>query len=155
MFSLLRSALMKMGFLSDNTCLRLYCWGMCLWGLILLSFRSSPRSDCLTCLPMWLMHNPSKALCTLNPSVLPSCTWLLMKGTHILLTETYALILPPLPHFLFTLKTFSSSLFLLISFFLIVQSLLLSAFLYLIRYTMLGTYFSWLKRTYDLDPGCW
>lgn len=106
MFSLLRAAFMKMGFLSDNTCLRLCCWGMCLWDLIPFSFRSSPRSNCLTCLPMWLMHNLSKALCTLNPSVLPSCTWLLIKGRHILLTETCALILPPLPHFLFTLKTF-------------------------------------------------
>lgn len=115
MFSLLRAALMKMGFLSDNTCLRLCCWGMCLWDLIPFSFRSSPRSNCLSCLPMWLMHNLSKALCTLNPSVLPSCTWLLSKeGTSCSQKLVLWFYLLSLIFFLL-LKHFSSSSFLLIS----------------------------------------
>lgn len=80
MFLLLRAALMRKGFLTDNTCLHSQCWGMCLWDLVLFTFRNTPSSNCLTYLPVWLMHNPCKVLCTSQSSVPPSCSWLLIKG---------------------------------------------------------------------------
>lgn len=82
MFPLFWATLMQKGFLTDNTCLHSQCWGMCLWDLILFSFRNNLHFSCLTCLPVWLMHSPCKVLCTLQSSVLPHCSWLLIKGAH-------------------------------------------------------------------------
>lgn len=136
---------MRKGFLTDNTCLHSQCWGMCLWDLILFTFRNTPSSNCLTYLPVGLMHNPCKVLCTSQSSVPPSCSWLLIKGADsfslqlVLWLYCFSLIL-------FLLLQHFSSLFLLCE---CAQSLLLSALPYLVsrRWIMPVAYFGWLNQT--------
>lgn len=109
MFSLFRAALMKKGFLTDNTCLHS---GRVLENVSLrpnfFTFRSNPSSNRLTYLPCNLFISHAKCFVPYNLQFLPAAAVSWSRECTDIFLPISSLPLLILPHFLLALATIFS-----------------------------------------------